>query len=469
MSSPSAPAFAVSAETLLLLAFSYAIGILMLMTAGLYDGPLAEPALGLAFGGLVLLLVLFARLLAGKSKPSIPFGARAWLLVMLAALVFGLVASFVDRRLLIDGTIPPRSPIRVVQCLSAPLLGSYVPGLQFGTHDSPRWRNARFALLAVFLVVAGANVFALSPHPRIDTWKVQQAGAAALLHGQNPYVDVHVQETDGMRSVIALVYPPTACYLNAIANALGGDVRWGLLAALLVIGVSARVLCRINEVPAGSIRPAFLEDAPALFLWLSPKTLFYLEQGWNDVYPLALVALSLVAHAYRRRLACAVMLGLALSAKQTMVWFVPLAVLLEFDRRQWAAFLGTAAATVAPFILADFAAFKHWLFDFYVQYTPRHDALSLSNFFQRHLGTTPHSSPGLFLAALCTALALWRAPRTRYAFALSATLALYAFFLFNIWMFINAYFFCAGFSVIAAAADAASSGSKTRTSSPVLA
>lgn len=469
MVSSSAPTFAVSRETLLLVAFSYGIGLVMLMTAGIYEGPLAEPALALAVAGLVVLVVLFARLLSGRAMPTVSSSARPWLVALLVALAIFPVATWADRRLLIDATGPPVL-IHVLQALELALLATYMTGLVRGDVEPPRWRTARFFLFAVFLFAGGASVIALSPTPHIDVWWLQDAAAKALLRGQNPYVDVHVQETAGEMDVLSFVYPPTPCYLNAIAYAVGGDVRWGILAAVLLIGTATRILRRIDPVPSGSMRPAFVEDAPALLVWLSPKTFFYVEQSWNDVYPLALVALALVAHAYRRKFASALLLGLGLSAKQSMIWFVPLAALLEFDGWQWSAFLGAAAATVVPFAWADFGAMNRWMIGTYVHHSaPRTDALSLSNFFLRHFGMMPRSTPGLVIAAASALLAWWRAPRTRYAFALTATLAFTAFFIVNIWMFINAYFFVMAFALLAASADTASSGSKIRTSRPVLA
>jgi hypothetical protein len=361
------------------------------------------------------------------------------------------VATLVDQRLLIDSDRPPRV-IRAVQLLQLALLASYVPSLWSGKAESPRWNTIRFALFAVLLVVGGASVMHLSPTPHIDVWAVHDAGAKALIHGRNPYIDVHVQETAGNEYVIAFPYPPTPCYLNTIAYALGGDVRWGMLTALLLAGASMRVLARRSAAaPSTSGAPGLLEDAPALLLWLSPKTFFLLEQSWNDIYPLTFLALAVATHAYGKRHAAAAFLGLALSAKQTMILLVPLALLLGLSLGQWVTCLAVAAATLVPFLVADFSSLKGSIFDRYLTYAPRTDGLSAMIFLHKHFGVTPRSTPGLLFAAATIVLAVWRAPRTRYAFALASTLAICLFFFFNIWMFVNNYFFIAGLGLLTAA------------------
>jgi hypothetical protein len=77
--------------------------------------------------------------------------------------------------------------------------------------------------------------------------------------------------------------------------------------------------------------------------------------------------------------------------------------------------------------------------------------LSALNFVYRHFGVIPKSTIGLVLAAITSAVAAWRAPKTGHAFALAATVAIFAFFFFNIWMCMNNYFFVAGGALLAAA------------------
>jgi hypothetical protein len=438
-----------SREHVSLLVVAFLIGLVMLTTAGIYDGPLAEPAMVLVFACLALLAYGFVRALSGK--PAVPVAsAGAWLTLLVLGLVSFAVATFADRRLLIDSAAQS-GVIRGLQLVEVGLLASYRPGALGRKAEPSRWKTARFTLFALALVAGGVSVLRLSPAPHIDVWSVQQAAVQALLRGGNPYVDVHVVMTNPWKTIFSLPYPPTACYLNTIAYLAGRDVRWGTLTALLVTGVALRVLAQGDPSKRAADAPALLDDAPALFLWMTPKAFFFLEQAWNDIYPLMFVALSLVVHARGKRRWAAVLLGLGLSAKQTTVWLAPLSLLLGFGFLDCAIVAAVAAATVLPFAVANFPALKYWLFDFHATHPPETDTMSFMSFLNRHFGVVPRAAPGLVLAASCTLLALWRAPRTRYAFGLASTLAVLLFFFFNILMCMNYYFFIAGLALLGAA------------------
>ncbi|MDP9150824.1 MAG: hypothetical protein M3O36_12910 [Myxococcota bacterium] len=447
---------ALPGETVSLLAFAYVIGLVMLMTAGIYDGPLAEPSLLLVVACFAVLCVLGARLLLGR--PRVVVGARPWLALLPIALAVYAVAVFADARLLVHGERPPRL-IHAIELVQIGLLATYVPAAVRGRHEAPPWAGLRFACFASLFVAGGISVLYLSPHPDVDVWQLQTEAAKALLRGQNPYElsNVHVPEqaVDGLPPM-AFMYPPTPCYVNAIAYALGRDVRWGLLAALLVTGIAMRQLARARGSGSQHVFPALVEDAPALLLWMTPKVYFFLESAWNDAYPLAFVTLALLAHARRRRYASAFFLGLTWSAKQSMIWLLPLGTLLGFSLGQWALALGTAAATMVPFALWDFHALKYWTFDKFFGYGPRWSALSPMNWLTRHFGISQGKAPpGILLAALWSLAGAWRAPRTRYAFAVVAALSCFSFYLFNRFTWMNYYFFVAGVASLAAAASLA--------------
>jgi hypothetical protein len=451
-------------ETLTLFAFSYLIGLVMLMTAGIYEGPLAEPALVLVVVGLGLIGVLYVRALLNRTSAN-PAPPRLLMVVPIGLGVFA-IATFADARLLIHGLSTPHL-IHALALAEVGLLATYVPSILKRTPERPRWATLRFACFALMFLAGGISVIHLSPHPQVDVWEVHTAGADALLHGLNPYDirNVHVpdQSTVGFPS-IAFLYPPTPCYLNTIGYAVGGDVRWGTLTALLTTGVAMRLIAR-RRAPreANAARfPALLEDAPALLLWLTPKAYFFLEVSWNDAYPLALATLVVLAHAFDRRYLSAFFLGILLSAKQTMIWFLPLGILLGFNLVQWGVVFGAAAAALAPFVLWDFRALKYWTVDHFLGYPPRPEALSPMTWLNRHFGIRQGSTPpGFILAAITSVAAAWRAPRTRYAFALSATLACFSFYLFNRFMCMNYYFFSTGLACVAAAASVGDRGAST--------
>ncbi|WP_394844290.1 hypothetical protein LZC95_45465 [Pendulispora brunnea] len=436
-------------ETVFLFGFTYVIGIVNLMTAGIYDGPLAEPALLMVMLSLGLVAVMFGKLF-GASRPFGDDGLRVPLLVLTAAFIVFCAATAGDRRLLIHGR-GPTTLIAILQMGQIALLLSYVPGIWTGKRDSAMWSTARFGIFLAMFLAGGISVLHLSPNPEVDMFWCHTEGARALLHGKNPYIleNVHIEDQSRPGNpLIAFLYPPTPGILSAIALLLGGDVRWGMLIAFCITAVAMRGIVRQRTPDA----PSLLEDAPAYLICLAPKTYFFLESAWNDIYPLMFVALGVLAHVRGRRYLAAICVGLTISSKQSMIWFLPLAFLLQFDLRQWVALLAAAGAPLVPFALLDFHALKYWLSDHFLVYPPRPLALSPMSWLSRHFGISQTKTPpGLVIAAASSVFAAWKAPRTPYAFALAATLAVFCFYLFNRFMCMNYYFFVSGLAAVAGA------------------
>src|SRR5262249_26117875 len=154
--------------------------------------------------------------------------------------------------------------------------------------------------------------------PAIDVWSLQMDATRSLLAGRNPFTEVSVANTaPGMEGgSVPCAYPPTQL-LFALPGRLLGAVRYSMLAAVLVTGLLSRVLAR----RAGRQVPQFATDAPTLFLWLSPKLYFIVEQAWIDPIQLALASLAVAAQASNRRWWSVVLFGLLFTSKQTMFWF----------------------------------------------------------------------------------------------------------------------------------------------------
>jgi hypothetical protein len=227
-----------------------------------------------------------------------------------------------------------------------------------------------------------------------------------------------------------------------------GDVRYAMLAAMVLAGVGMRFITG----HARAELPAIAEDAPALYLWLMPKLFFILEQSWVDPVQVMLIVLALAAHVSRRSYLAAVVLGFVLASKQTMFWAVGLTgVLLHFDRRQWAATLAVGGALVLPFAWLDFRALKHANFDFLNQLPSRPDALTFNSWYLRTFGSEMSKTVGFALAGLVSAFAMWRmrGSAARLALAIATTYAF--FFAFNKWAFANYYFLISSLTAVAAA------------------
>ncbi len=435
-----------------LLVVSFLLGLVMLLSAGIYDGPLAEPSLVLVMVALGILVWRFSKHILPGAAPirTANESTRAVSYLALAALFAFVVMGFFDVRLLLDAK-RPWPVIHASQTAFVLLLASYLPGISGRVTESPRWRQARFALFGALVIACGVETIAVSPLPHIDVWTIHTSGARAFLRGDNPYTAVWNHDTGPGHDPLPYVYPPTTIYAFSVGLLLGGDVRYATLACLVLTGVAIRYVTRARSDAAS----AFIEDAPALFFWLNPKLFFVLEQCWNDPIPLTFISLAVVAHTRKRLMLTAVLLGLAVTAKQSMFWLVPLGgVLLGFRWRQWVAFLGFAVAPELPFLLWNFRALKYANFDFLVGQPPRLDALTPINFLYRHFGIRPSGLPGTLLGASAVGASLLRLKRTAPLFVLAVTLAYFLFFVFNKWAFCNYYFFLAGVASLAAGAAA---------------
>jgi hypothetical protein len=350
------------------------------------------------------------------------------------------------------------------------LLLTYAPFVTGRMREPSFLRWARFSAVAATIAVAGADTIRSSPVPQIDVWTVQQAGAAALLNGRNPYATVaeldtglpisELVTTDAVGNTehqlvsfyprVPYVYPPTQLLLTLPAYALTGDVRFTMVAALLLAGLGMRFL----TARANADLPSIMLDAPALSLWLMMKVFFIIEQSWIDPVQVMLITAFCVALVARRSWPAAVLLGVILGAKQTMFWAVGLGgFLLRFDRKQWATTILVALAPALPFALANFPALKYANFDFLTKLPPRIDALTFNNWFAGRLGIDLPGAVGFVFAAGIVAFSIvqLKGAVSRFGIALVATYAF--FFSFNKWAFANYYFAIGAFASLAAAAS----------------
>lgn len=168
------------------------MGVAIVPSRGAYSG-LAVAAVVL---GLLVLLVLYAEQfgtpLSAGSRPEAPLTLMR--LVWVGA--FGLAwLAWNDSGLLVY-QVRSWSAGRTAQAAGLLLLLTYLPALVSTRLREPTgWRWARFGLFACLMVVAGLAALSSSPHPQIDVWDLQQAGADSLLHGHNPFAEVAVADT----------------------------------------------------------------------------------------------------------------------------------------------------------------------------------------------------------------------------------------------------------------------------------
>jgi len=243
-------------------------------------------------------------------------------------------------------------------------------------------------------------------------------------------------------------YLPGAAVLLWPFHAVFGDVRYGLLTAMVL---TALTLIRITKRSDDAL-------VASLFL-LYPRLLFGLEQSWVD--PLSLLSLCLCGYAVTRgrRGWAVVAFAVALTCKPYTWMLVPFAAIWkDFGWRRTALSVGAAALFILPWAAANVHAFVSGAITLNLDLGFRRDSLSLYTTAVLH-GFTP----GLWFPAaailVALALALWRLPRHTYGFFLGAATVVGLFDLFDRLSFFNEWEFAGGlafFAVVfgrAAAAD----------------
>ena len=116
-----------------------------------------------------------------------------------------------------------------------------------------------------------------SPKPPIDVWHILQGSAHALLHLHN----IYGHAWPGAEGHL-LPYLPGAAILVAPFYLVFGDVRYGLLAALLVAAIAVAA--------CGRRRVATPSSVLSCLILLYPRVLYGIEQSWPEPLLLALIA-----------------------------------------------------------------------------------------------------------------------------------------------------------------------------------
>ncbi|HXQ75260.1 MAG TPA: hypothetical protein VN791_02100 [Acidimicrobiales bacterium] len=299
-----------------------------------------------------------------------------------------------------------------------------------------RGRLTAYAVVAT-MTAAGVAMVLASPRPSIDTWYMLQAATHGLSHGHDIYT---LRWTSGIPGEVTneFAYLPGSAVLLWPFHVLFGDVRYGLLTAMVV---TALTLIRISRRPDDAL-------VACLFL-LYPRLLFGLEQSWLD--PLTLLALCLCGYAVirGRRGWAVVAFAVALTCKPYTWMLVPFAAIWkDFGWRRTALSAAAAAVFILPWAAANLHAFVSGAINLNLDLGFRRDSLSLYTTSVLH-GLTP----GLWFPAtaivVAFGLALWRLPRDTYGFFLGTATVVALFDLFDRLSFFNEWEFAAGLTFFA--------------------
>jgi len=290
------------------------------------------------------------------------------------------------------------------------------------------------------MAASGVAMIVASPSPAIDVWAMLQAADHGLSHGRDIYA---LKWTTGIRfeQSNGFAYLPGAAVVLWPFHALFGDVRYGLLTAMVL---TAFLLVRL--------RPRSSTSLLGVLVVLSPKAMFGLEQSWVDPLVLLGVCATVFAVARRRHGWAVVAFAGCLVCKQQAWLLLPLALVWrDFGWRRSVLSAGGALAFIAPWAVAAPHAFWAGAISYNLDLPARLDSLSLF--------TTALSFgwvPGMAVVALTTlgaaALAVWRLPRDAYGFLLGAALVMAVFNLTNKQSFFNEWALSAGLVLAAVVA-----------------
>lgn len=409
------------------------IGALLLLTAAwsaigtavaLYDGAYTEPSVALVTIGVVLIaatLVLRMRVNPGKVSGSdlgFALGASVFIALALPAGIYG--------------SGPDLYASHILTVAAALLVGVWAV-FEF------RGEVPVAYLVVVLMGVAGLTMILSSPAPAIDDWYMLQAAAAGLSHGQNFYAIHWTAHIPGEFSN-GFAYLPGSALLLWPFHAAFGDVRYGLLAALVATGL---VLLRVGQRSG-------LALTASLYL-LYPKTMFGLEQSWPDA--LTLCALALMAWAVIRghKAWAVVAFAVALYSKQYNWLLIPLAALWkDFGWRRTAAAVCAAGIATLPWVVADPHAFYYGAIKYNFDLPARLDSLSLNTTALIHGFSLGYGV--LTVGVLATiVLAVWRMPQSAFGFFVGSAAVISVYDLLNKQSFYDEWQLAAGLVFLAIA------------------
>jgi hypothetical protein len=305
------------------------------------------------------------------------------------------------------------------------------------------------AMLGGFWIAAAASV-RLAPSPPIDVFVFQQAGAAALLDGNNPYEDRYpnlyaghpefygpgvVDENEHL--TVGLPYPPASLLLTLPGYVLGGDSRYANVAA--ITGSAALMFLS---------GPSRWTGVTAALFVLTPRVLFLIEYAWTEtVFAFTFSLMMFCAVRWRRALPYA--LGLFLATKQYSVFALPFVPLLlgHAGNRRDAVRLVTlglvvAAVVTLPFFLWNPPAFWRSVVVFQFLQPFREDSLSHLVWIHKYVPSLPAQQVMSFVVLAGMAAILWRRRQPTPAYFAGAVGVMHlAFFAFSKQAFANYYYF----------------------------
>ena len=307
------------------------LGAWLLFIAGAY-GTRPDYSQWQVAAGLALAVAIAAAMRTGQDV------APTWQVVAAVVLVWSLVQLALTG---FGSVLPPDRERAVVLLASTALLCSVLLV----------WRGLgglAVGVAAVTLVAVGAEIIHAGP-VAIDVYHFSNQASDQLLTRnmyETRWAGLRLDDPVVLRE--GFPYLPMSAVLLAPFRWVTGDVRWGLLACLVLTGWLVRAAAR------GRGQDSRAGDMLAVLALLMPTTVVMVENAWNEPLVLALLLGSLLAFERRRVLPGVVLLALALATKQHIVLLLPvLALWRPAGVRRALSALGLAVALCLPWVLAS--------------------------------------------------------------------------------------------------------------------
>ncbi len=321
-------------------------------------------------------------------------------------------------------------------------------------------RNVCVAAFVAIFFAAGAWLIIKSAPPHIDVYEVTKDACGAMKQGRNPYaIDFPFIYTDHPEWE-PLFYPPGYVYdgrvhfgyqymplsllVDFAGHLIGGDFRYGNLAAMAAAGAL------IGFSGAG-----FLSAAGAILLLTTPRGFFVIQMGWAE--PVVVLCLALVVFCARRwPAALPFAAGLLLASKQHLLLAAPALWLVMPGEGRWKFALkaaATAAVVTLPMVLWNPQAFWHSAIDVQIANPFRIDSLNFAVWWMKLGHAQPAGWISFVLGAMAAIIVAWRGPKTVAGFAGGVAVIYLTFFALSKQTFCNYYFLVVGALCCAVAAS----------------
>jgi hypothetical protein len=404
------------------------VGTWLLFIAGVY-GTRPEYSLWQVAAGLALSVALAAGLRSGEGV------APTW------QVLAGVVLAWSLAQLALTGfqsVLPPDRERAVVLLVSTALLCTVLLV----------WRGLgglAVGIAGVTLVAVGAEIVHAGP-VAIDVYHFSnQASEHVLTRNmyETRWTGLRLDDPVVLRE--GFPYLPMSAVLLAPFRWLAGDVRWGLLACMVLAGWLVRAASH------GRGRDPRVGDLLAVLALLMPTTVVMVENAWNEPLVLVLLLGSLLAFERGRALPAVVLLALALATKQHVLLLLPvLALWRPAGPRRTLSALGVTAALTLPWVLASPSAFWRSVVGTHLDVSARTDASTLHVWALRQGWESGLTAAAVVALAVAIAYAAWQV-RVRDdlpAAALACALVLLVASLVNKQAFTNQWWLVAALALV---------------------